>query len=525
VPVNGTHVVTNLQNTVTYTLTVTSRDGHIVRCRATITVTQPPAEPSCTLIANPTTVQRGGSSTLTWTTDNATSASINQGIGSVPLDGSRTVTNLTDTTTYTLTARNSAGDVVRCHVTITVQQPPNHPACTLTANPTTVQQGGSSTLTWTTDNAVSVSISPNIGSVALDGSHSVTNIATTTTYTLTAVGSNGQTVTCNVTIIVQPTVPQQPSCTLTANPTTVQHGGSSTLSWTTQNAASASISPNIGSVGLNGSFTVSNLTNTTTYTLTAVGTNGQTVTCNVTVTVNVAPNLPSCTLTASPSSIQQGGSVTLTWTSQNAVSAHLSPPGQSVGLSGSMTVHPTGNTTYVLTVTDSQGRSATCQAPVTVTPPTQQHPSCTLTANPTLVQLGQDVTLSWTSQNAVSAHLSNVGAVAPNGTLFVRPQSPTTYTLTVTSSTGQTAICQTSVSVVTPFAPPPQIPSTGVPLYQIPYTGFDFGPIGNATYWAALAAFALCGAYLTTYYAPHLYGNVRGTIRRWARGIDGVLAR
>jgi hypothetical protein len=69
-----------------------------------------------------------------------------------------------------------------------------------------------------------------------------------------------------------------------ANPTTIAPGQSSTLTWTTQNGTSASIS-GIGTVPLNGSVPVSPA-QTTTYTLTVTGANGTTATKSVTVTVS-----------------------------------------------------------------------------------------------------------------------------------------------------------------------------------------------------------------------------------------------
>lgn len=39
-----------------------------------------------------------------------------------------------------------------------------------------------------------------------------------------------------------------------------------------------------------------------------------------------------------------------------------------------------------------------------------------------------------------------------------------------------------------------------VALSQIPYTGFDYGPVGNALYWLALVLFAALGAYLIVFY-------------------------
>lgn len=53
----------------------------------------------------------------------------------------------------------------------------------------------------------------------------------------------------------------------------------------------------------------------------------------------------------------------------------------------------------------------------------------------------------------------------------------------------------------TPPAQTYQAPTTPyVALTQIPYTGFDFGPIGNALYWLSLIGFAVAGAYLMIYY-------------------------
>ena len=60
--------------------------------------------------ASPTTITTGAASTLTWSSTNATSVSINQGIGAVALSGTRSVSPAS-TTTYTVTATNAAGSV------------------------------------------------------------------------------------------------------------------------------------------------------------------------------------------------------------------------------------------------------------------------------------------------------------------------------------------------------------------------------------------------------------------------------
>ena len=143
--------------------------------------------------------------------------------------------------------------------------------------------------------------------------------------------------------------------------------------------------------------------------------------------------------------------------------------------------------------------------PPTYQQPTYQNTYCTLTASPAYIQNGQAAYLSWTSYGATSAWLSDgIGMVAPNGSLAVRPNVSTTYTLTV-SGYGGTRTCQAYVNVsgAAPY----------VALSQIPYTGLDLGTFGNALYWAGLLSFALASAYLVLYYrggASILFPSILG---------------
>lgn len=87
---------------------------------------QPPAPPGCpgapviaSFTANPSTIAAGQSSTLSWgAVTNATSASIDQGIGGVATPGSTTVSPV-QTTTYTLTATGCGGTTTK-QVTVNV---------------------------------------------------------------------------------------------------------------------------------------------------------------------------------------------------------------------------------------------------------------------------------------------------------------------------------------------------------------------------------------------------------------------
>ncbi|MEO8596188.1 MAG: peptidoglycan-associated lipoprotein Pal [Candidatus Solibacter sp.] len=76
--------------------------------------------------AEPTSIQRGQSSTLRWeVTGQVTSVAINQGIGTVQSTGSNRV-NPSDSTTYTLTATGPGGSATGT-ATVSVSSPPPPP--------------------------------------------------------------------------------------------------------------------------------------------------------------------------------------------------------------------------------------------------------------------------------------------------------------------------------------------------------------------------------------------------------------
>jgi peptidoglycan-associated lipoprotein len=92
----------------------------------------PPAvqAPTASLMANPVAIQQGQSSTLSWTTQNATEITL-EGIGRVGPSGSQLVTPSTSTT-YRLTAKG-AGGTQEAIARITVIAPPPTTASTPTA--------------------------------------------------------------------------------------------------------------------------------------------------------------------------------------------------------------------------------------------------------------------------------------------------------------------------------------------------------------------------------------------------------
>ncbi len=218
-----------------------------------------------------------------------------------------------ETTTFTLRAGTGAPETFKqSAIVLSVESPVQPPACPgspaiafFVANPNSITAGQSTTLSWgAITNATSAMIDQGIGGPAMSGGDFGPLYPTvTTTFTLTATGCGGTT-TKQVTVVVnpaqpaQPPPPQPPVCpgppviaSFSANPSTINAGQSSTLSWgAVTNATSAAIDPDIGGVPTPGSTTVSPNT-TRTYTLTATGCGG-TVRKQVTIVVNPAPPPP-----------------------------------------------------------------------------------------------------------------------------------------------------------------------------------------------------------------------------------------
>lgn len=89
----------------------------------------PPAQPTVTLNASPTSVNAGQTSTLSWSSTNATDLDIQPGVGKVSPEGSSSVTP-TESTTYTITASGPGGSA-----TATAQVSVNAPAAPAAAAP------------------------------------------------------------------------------------------------------------------------------------------------------------------------------------------------------------------------------------------------------------------------------------------------------------------------------------------------------------------------------------------------------
>ena len=116
-----------------------------------------------------------------------------------------------------------------------------------------------------------------------------------------------------------------PVVNLSASPLVINQGQSAILSWSSTDATSCTASGGwSGSRATSGSEVVSPAL-TTSYAISCTG-DGGTASDSVTVTMNQPPAVivPTVNLTASPSSVSRGGTITLNWSSTDASSCSAS---------------------------------------------------------------------------------------------------------------------------------------------------------------------------------------------------------
>lgn len=341
-----------------FKLTVTNTDNLSSSATTTVSTVSPTAPVIIIFQGSPSQITVGSSSTLSWSIQNATSASISPTVGTVnPANGS-SVVSPTVTTTYTLTATGTGGtSTATFTITVGAATVVNPQILRYDASPLTIQPGQSSTLSWATAGATSVTIST-LGSEALNGSASTGPLTATTTFTLTATGANGNSVSAPITVTVAPaTIPQV--VMFTVSPQTINAGQSAQLCWQVNGATTINISPGVGSnLQANACVTVSPQS-TTTYTMTATNATGST---QASVTLNVG-STQILVFSANPEfSPIQGGPVTLTWQTTNATSVALvggdaSSYPSGLPVNGSITVNPNDNASYTLIAYGAGGTS------------------------------------------------------------------------------------------------------------------------------------------------------------------------
>ena len=292
--------------------------------------------PTATLTASPNPVAYDGRSTLTWSSTNATSCTAGgPWSNSGTLSGSGLTNPLTSATTFTFQCTGPGGTSPLASVTVNVNAAVVNGACASTHYSCTAGT-------------------------------SANNVAGATAYTWTCQGSGGGTdASCSEAIL--------PTATLSASPTTITTGGSSTLTWSSTNATSCTSAGGFSTGGAtSGSVSVSP-SSTSSYQIYCDNANGRTYSNIVTVTVSPPPIL---SINAAPSRVLSGGGTTVSWSATNVTSCTITRNGAlwqsltanfSGSLSGSTGDSITSQTVYVMTCNNkSSGATATATQIVNV---------------------------------------------------------------------------------------------------------------------------------------------------------------
>ena len=288
----------------------------------------PAVRPVISLAADDAAVLSGNSTRLSWASSDAdVCLATGAWNGERPLSGSIQSPAVTAPSEFVLTCAGRGGvDTERAFVDLLPPADPDPdpdpdppppipdpvPVVSISADRTSVINGGTAQLTWSAADATACTASGGwSGSRPLSGSLVVGPLTANSTYTLTCTGPGGS---ASNSVTVQVTAPpaQPPVVTLSLASASIEAGASTTLSWSAANATACTASGAwSGNRATSGNLSVSPAT-TSTYSLTCTGEGGSD-SAAATLTVNVQP--PTLSFSTSSATVNQGGSVTLTWTS------------------------------------------------------------------------------------------------------------------------------------------------------------------------------------------------------------------
>jgi Right handed beta helix region/Periplasmic copper-binding protein (NosD) len=459
----------------------------------TLAVTLTVSPPTASLTATPSTITAGQSSTLSWSSTFATSCTGTGFSTGNTTSGSLSVSP-TVTTTYSVSCSGTGG-TANSNATVTVTPPADTtpPVVTITGpvstptfstgtSPLTTFAGsatdnvGVTSVTWTcptctptsgtaacaTCGAGATSVSWSVGSIGLQlGDNVLTAIAHD------AAGMNSPADTLTVTLTAPP-----PTASLSALPTSITVGGSSTLTWSSTNATSCTGTGFSTGTATSGSLSVSP-TVTTTYSVSCSGTGG-TANSSATVTVTPAPDTtpPVVTITGpvstptfstgtSPLTTFAGtatdnvGVTSVTWTCPTCTPTSgtatcttcgaTGTPAQNVSWSVSSIALQAGSN--VLTVIAHDAANLNSPADTLTVTLTNPAPTASLTATPSTIAPGGSSTLNWNSTNATTCAGTGFStAGTTSGTLSVSPAFTTQYSV-LCSGAGGSAPATATVTV------------------------------------------------------------------------------
>jgi peptidoglycan-associated lipoprotein len=162
---------------------------------------------------------------------------------------------------------------------------------------------------------------------------------------------------------------------------------------------------------------------------------------------------PTAKLTVSRDNITAGEAVTVKWETKSAKEITLN--GQKVEKIGGKSVSPADTTKFEI-VAKRGKKTARDSATVTVTVVKPPEPKVSLTADKSAIDLGQNTTLRWSTENAKIITITGLGEVPATGEREISPRASTTFTATALGD-GGSATASARVTVTEPPPPPPPV--------------------------------------------------------------------
>jgi hypothetical protein len=397
----------------------------------TTTTTIPPTtttttichSPSVNISATPTSVQYNGSATLHWTSSNtnyctASASPYNyQWSSGVALNGDKSINNLTQTTTFTITCNNHCHyDTITDSTTVYVQAPP--PPTRYACNTSTWQcyQTTSGPYSSYSDCANACQAPVHQFNFSLSNSGNI--VVTKPSYGSIS-GSNV------ITANLNSGATQSVSFSQSGLPygVSTSYLGSCYPTCSKSNTLTINSYASVGTFPITVTATGGGITRTTTYSLIVQ----DSYTDTLSVSCYASPNPAQVNQTVTFSSNVSGGSGNYSYYWSGATYGSTSYSQKSFS--------SYGNYTAYLTVHDSQSTSCS----VNVSGQYTNTPTLNLWADKYTITQGESTYLRWTSTNANYCTASNgwSGSKSTSGYESVSPSSNTTYGLTCYGSGGQ----------------------------------------------------------------------------------------
>lgn len=398
-----------------------------------------------TFVASPKTVTQTGTSTISWTSSNTVSCNLSGGgvNKSVATNGSEIVDPNAASTIYTISC---IGQSEGSPVSKSLEVKQSLATINFKANPERIAPLSQSTLTWTTTDVRAqnpkciLEYGKETVNLGPSGNY-VVSPRVTTNYKLKCYSLDNTLVTSNVTVNVGGSLNIE---SFTANPNPIDPTGTTTLSWKVQNTSGCKISgeyfgatdfvaipATTSSVSTTSSTIITPNATTSTYTLACTGLLNQTSSREVTVQKRIQANITK--FEANPATITPKGFSNLSWEAKNTRAQYpqciLKTGNQiiaNLAASGVQSVSPNETTNYTLTCYGADNSPVSKNLRMLVGTGNGNGKIVEFKAEKNRVNVGENINLSWKTENMKKCSLAEDKKAAENVSLNGRNSIKTT---------------------------------------------------------------------------------------------------